>query len=579
MIKSISLKLQLMAIIFVLLTSVLTISFFISYENAKAQVLDVGGEMFTNVLKDSVGFIDALNERVKAGDLTLEEAQEIAKVYIVGPKLPDGTRDISKTKMSTNDYMYLWASHPTGTFTMHPFNVEKVNLWDYQINGKYTVRDTWSNPKATGRVVRELWQNAGEPIYYFIAYQAYYQPWDWVVGAGGREEIIYERRLQGLKYIFIFTNLVSLIFSLIVSYIFANLISSKINKIMFVIDKAGEGDLTHKTDISFKDEFGQLSDSFNFMTSNLRSMIGHVAEASVQVAKSSKDLYSNAKQSSVSANDIASKIIEVEQGAENQLQAFSESKRAMDENSQAMQKIAEATSTVSSVTSGVLEKVQNGRSVVSKTIQQMQVVNSSVAGISSSIHTLGENSKQIGEIVGTISQIASQTNLLALNAAIEAARAGEHGKGFAVVADEVRKLAEKSESATKQITDLIGKIQKNTIDAIGTMENGSKEVEQGVQMVNQVGETFQNIVSSIESVTEEMQSVSATTEEVSASTEELNASTMELAHISNRISENTKTISKNSHEQLRFSEDITASANSLNLLSEDLQTEINKFKT
>ena len=577
--NAISLKLQLMTIIFVLLTTVLTVTFYISYDNAKEQVLDVGGEMFTNVLKDSVGFIDALNERVKAGNLTLDEAQEIARVYIVGPKLPDGTRDISKTKMSTNDYMYLWASHPDGTFTMHPFNVEKVNLWDYAINGKYTVRDTWSNPKATGRVVRELWQNAGEPIYYFIAYQAYYEPWNWVIGAGGREEIIYERRLQGLKYVFLLTNIVSLLFAMIVSYFFASIISSKINKIKFVIEKAAEGDLTQQTDIRFKDEFGNLSDRFNFMTSNLRQMIRHVSDAAVQVSGSSKELYINAKQSSLSANNIAKKIIEVEEGAENQLQSFSESKRAMDENSMAMQKIAEATSTVSNVASGVLEKVQNGRGVVSKTIEQMQVVNSSVAGISLSINTLGENSKQIGEIVGTISQIASQTNLLALNAAIEAARAGDQGKGFAVVADEVRKLAEKSESATKEIKDLIAEIQKNTIDAIANMEKGSKEVDNGVQMVNKVGKTFQTIVSLIESVTEEMQGVSATTEQVSASTEELNASTSELSHISNRISENTKTITAASQEQLQSSKEITSSANSLSLLSEDLQREIGKFKT
>ena len=231
------------------------------------------------------------------------------------------------------------------------------------------------------------------------------------------------------------------------------------------------------------------------------------------------------------------------------------------------------------MSSGVLEKVQNGRGVVSKTIEQMQVVNSSVAGISLSINTLGENSKQIGEIVGTISQIASQTNLLALNAAIEAARAGDQGKGFAVVADEVRKLAEKSESATKEIKDLIAEIQKNTIDAIANMEKGSKEVDNGVQMVNKVGKTFQTIVSLIESVTEEMQGVSATTEQVSASTEELNASTSELSHISNRISENTKTITAASQEQLQSSKEITSSANSLSLLSEDLQREIGKFKT
>lgn len=130
--RAIGIKGQLMLFIFLILSIVLTCIFYISYTTAKEQVLNVGEEMFTNVLKDAVGLVDALNERVKAGDMTLEEAQDMAKEYIVGPKMPDGNRDISKTKMSTNDYMYLWGITPEGIATMHPFNIEGANIWDYQ---------------------------------------------------------------------------------------------------------------------------------------------------------------------------------------------------------------------------------------------------------------------------------------------------------------------------------------------------------------------------------------------------------------------------------------------------------------
>jgi len=188
------------------LTVVLILTFSMTYEAAKEQILDVGGEMFTKVVKDVIGFMEMTNTRVKTGEITLAEAQDLVREYVNGPKKADGSRDISKSKMSVDDYMYVWAStykHDRGTLTMHPFNMEGINWWNYQVKGRYTIRDTWSNINYTGRVFRQVWQNPGEPVYTFIAYQAYFEPWDWIVGCGGREEIIYERRLEGLKGRFI----------------------------------------------------------------------------------------------------------------------------------------------------------------------------------------------------------------------------------------------------------------------------------------------------------------------------------------------------------------------------------------
>jgi signal transduction histidine kinase len=173
-----------------------------TYESAKEQVLDVGGEMFTKVVKDVIGFMSMMDARVKAGEITLAQAQEIVRTYVNGPKKPDDNRDISKSKMSVDDYMYVWAfsyMHDRGTLTMHPFNMEGGNWWNYQVNGRYTVQESWGNINNTGHVFRQLWQNPGEPVYTFIAYQEYFEPWDWIVGCGGREEIIYERRLEGLR--------------------------------------------------------------------------------------------------------------------------------------------------------------------------------------------------------------------------------------------------------------------------------------------------------------------------------------------------------------------------------------------
>lgn len=184
------------------LTAILTITFFMTYEAAKEQVLDVGGEMFTKVVKDVIGFISMMDERVQKGEITLAQAQDLVRTYVNGPRKPDGNREIAKSMMSVDDYMYVWASsykRDRGTLTMHPFNLEGHNLWDYKVNGRYTIRESWSNLDYTGRVFHQLWKNPGEPVYTFMAYQEYYAPWDWIVGCGGREEIIYARRLEGLK--------------------------------------------------------------------------------------------------------------------------------------------------------------------------------------------------------------------------------------------------------------------------------------------------------------------------------------------------------------------------------------------
>ena len=205
------------------LTSILVITYYLTYQAAKEQVLDVGGEMFTKVVKDVIGFMTLMDSRVKSGELTLPQAQELVRTYVNGPKKPDGSRDITRSMMSVDDYMYVWASsylHDRGTLTMHPFNMEGGNWWDYQVKGRYTIRESWSNLESTGRVFRQLWKNPGEPVYTFIAYQEYFAPWDWIVGCGGREEIIYERRLEGLKGKFLKVAAIFLLISIVHVYSF-----------------------------------------------------------------------------------------------------------------------------------------------------------------------------------------------------------------------------------------------------------------------------------------------------------------------------------------------------------------------
>jgi methyl-accepting chemotaxis protein len=168
----------------ILLLSILSM-FIICYEISKNEIINSKSEMFARVCKDVVGFIELQNERVVLGELTLKKAQDEVREYVNGPKLKDGSRDASRSKMNLNfsgrkkdPYMYVWGVDSKGVLVIHPFSFELKNAWDYNIDGKYTIRDSWGNPEKTGFMFRELWQNPGEPVYTFLAYQLYYEPWD-----------------------------------------------------------------------------------------------------------------------------------------------------------------------------------------------------------------------------------------------------------------------------------------------------------------------------------------------------------------------------------------------------------------
>ncbi|WP_276912692.1 methyl-accepting chemotaxis protein [Aneurinibacillus aneurinilyticus] len=328
-----------------------------------------------------------------------------------------------------------------------------------------------------------------------------------------------------------------------------------------------------------KDELGEMSQTFNLMKQNIRTLIQKSDSTAKHVAASSKDLYVSAEQTAEIATQVASTIQEVASGAERQAKGMSESKHAISENAQAVQRIAKATSMVSGSASDVLEEARQGQEVITRAIQQMQSIQKSVKESSDSIHALGESSQEIGNIAQVIQQIADQTNLLALNAAIEAARAGEHGKGFAVVADEVRKLAEQSRQSTEHIAARITQIQQRTEQAIQAMDYGTNEAEAGTVIVDEAGRAFTRIFTLVQQVAEEVQEVSVSAEQISASTFQMTSSLEQLLLVSESIANGTQGVAAAAQEQLASIEEVSTAADSLSRLSHELQTEISQFKT
>ncbi|WP_313893588.1 methyl-accepting chemotaxis protein [Psychrobacillus sp.] len=340
----------------------------------------------------------------------------------------------------------------------------------------------------------------------------------------------------------------------------------------------GEGDLTKELVVNTKDEIGELANSFNKMLGSLRTMMRQISITSDQVASSSEELTASAEQTTEATDQIAASIHEIADGSKAQVQGADESSKAMQEITMDIQRVAESTSSISKAAVETNEEAISGNESLQKVILQMNTIHLSVDQSASVVKQLGEQSEEIGNILGVITGIADQTNLLALNAAIEAARAGEHGKGFAVVADEVRKLAEQSKISADQIASLIKQIQGDTAHAVNVMEQGTVEVNAGMQVVKETETGFQKILTSIELVASQIQEVSAVAEEMSASAEQVNASTEEMATIAQISASNTQNVAAASEEQLASMEEISASASSMAKMAEDLQGLIHKFK-
>ncbi|BAU28737.1 methyl-accepting chemotaxis protein [Aneurinibacillus soli] len=339
-----------------------------------------------------------------------------------------------------------------------------------------------------------------------------------------------------------------------------------------------EADLTVRLSYTGKDEVGQIVRSFNTMLSGLQGLIRQVVVTTEQAASACGTLATQAQKTEQASQHISGTVQEVAAGSDSQLQGAEETARAMEEIAAGVQRIAESSSLVSEAAIHTTKGARDGNHTIQKVVTQIGSIHNSVSHSASVVQKLGERSAQIGQIVEVITDIANQTNLLALNAAIEAARAGEHGKGFAVVADEVRKLAEQSKVSAEQISNLIQEIKTNTIQAVETMQKGTEDVEEGMIIVQQSGEAFEHILHSIEQVAGQIQEVSAASEEISASTEEVSAAVEDGARVSKEAADHSRQVAALSMEQMEMIQDVSSSLQQLEEIAQNLHGMVYKFK-
>lgn len=250
-----------------------------------------------------------------------------------------------------------------------------------------------------------------------------------------------------------------------------------------------------------------------------------------ELAEGNSKQTNNIKQTAQTMEQLTVAIDQIAAGAQEQARSVTDTNAQVERMVRKISDVVERAEYIKSAAQQSYETAQEGGKAVEATIQEMQLVKAAVFDSADKITKLGEQSQQIGEIIEVIDDIAEQTNLLALNAAIEAARAGEHGKGFAVVADEVRKLAERSGKATKEIADLVMMIQKGTEVAVKSMEVGTNQVEKGVGTAQSAGRALTEIVQMVNQSGTEIQAVVAGMEEINFSSQEVQKSTTNVAAI------------------------------------------------
>ncbi|MGM9948558.1 MAG: methyl-accepting chemotaxis protein [Lysinibacillus sp.] len=374
-------------------------------------------------------------------------------------------------------------------------------------------------------------------------------------------------------------SLITLLLAVVIGWFVSVKIAGPLQKVTKATRAMAKGDLTiEQVQVKNKDELGELADSFNGMRLNLRNLVRQVYASAEQVAASSEELMASAEQTTEATNQIAASIQEVASGSKKQEVSTDESSQAMQEMMADVQLVTAATATVANVSSEATKEADEGDVALQRVVIQMDKINESTNDSALVIQQLEERSSAIVEIIEVITGIADQTNLLALNAAIEAARAGEHGKGFAVVADEVRKLAVQSKNSADQIAGLIGEIRTDTKHAVRTMEKGTDEVASGIAVVQEAGAGFKRIQSSISQMSHQIQEISAVAQRMSASAEQVHMSIGQVANVAKQTSQNAGTVAATSEEQLASMEEITTSSAALSKRAEELLTQINQFK-
>ncbi len=511
-----------------------------------------------HVVEFAMGILEQGDADVKAGKIPLEQAQK------------DAATEIKRLRYEKKEYVWINdLGRPAPKMIMHPtvpaldgkvlddakFNkatmmsegldgaeqkLEMKNLFITFVDvvgksGRGFVNYEWPKPKEGGGTTTELYTK--------LSYVQKFEPWGWVLGSGIYIDDV-KRDVDAVKWTLAGLNVIFAIFMLLLCYF----ISRGITRTLGYVDKnleemsSGGGDLTRRLNVERDDETGSLASSFNHFLDNLKEIVIRINQNAVEVASSADNLNSTSASIASGTEKAASQSTAVAIACEEMAATSAE--------------IAQNCIRTVDISTRATQTALDGSEIVNHAVQSIQRIAVKVQQSAKTVESLGSRSEQIGNIVGTIEDIADQTNLLALNAAIEAARAGEQGRGFAVVADEVRALAERTTKATREIGEMIKTIQKETKSAVSAMEEGVQEVERGTEDASRSGKALEEILNQIGDVTSQINQIATAAEQQTATTNEISKSMHEITQVVSGASHSSQDTARAAGELARMAEEL-----------------------
>ncbi|MDD9148023.1 MULTISPECIES: methyl-accepting chemotaxis protein [unclassified Sporolactobacillus] len=372
--------------------------------------------------------------------------------------------------------------------------------------------------------------------------------------------------------------LIVLVLGFFSSYFIAAFYSKRIDHLRQALEEVKNGDLSVRVDDQGSDEFSALAAGINHMIDVNRQMIENITHVSEKVGDASQTLVASVEENTASSNEVGSTMSEIAAGASNQAELMNKNKEAADVIDQKMEDIAGQTELMKKGAEELIGISESNVQSVAKLRSHSERTTAATADIIDAISSLDGRTKNVGKILETISEIASQTNLLALNAAIEAARAGEQGKGFAVVADEVRKLSDQTDSALQEISDLLAGIQKDTENTVTFAGNTSRVLEEQYVVVSNFEKAAKNITQAVNSNNERIASIVASVGDMLKENKVVKKNIDGMTEISEQTAAGTEEVTASIEEQTAGLEQLSRLAANLENDAAALRKDLKKYK-
>ena len=575
----------------VLTTICVSAAFIVNLKSeSERQVASVKQTMITDVERElkietetAISIIKQVYDRQQKGELTEEQAKKQAADLVRDLRYDDGKG-------------YFWVDTYDGVNVVllgrDTEGKSRIGLTDP--SGKQFIKEMIENGRKEGGGYTDLMfakPNETTPLPK-RNYTATFAPYKWVLGTGVWIDYIDSRIAEeqaaadeAFKSTLINTIIINIVLLTIFSALGMWAANSLVGPLQIVTARLGvmaTGDLREDNSLEEvfhrTDEIGEMSRALHKVQTEVSSMMKQIIEASQQVASSCQQLTDSSEQSAEVSGTVANSIVNVAGSCSEQFTEVENASSNIESLSQSMERFKKTIEHAGQVVSEAKGQADSGEKEVTGAVKQMELIEQSVSQSAQVIEELGKESDKIGTIVDAISQIAEQTNLLALNAAIEAARAGEHGRGFAVVADEVRKLAEQSSSSAGEISSLIGSIQEKARNAVSVMQDGVSQVQNGVGAVNGAGNSFKDIAGMVEQVVDETTEMERTVASLAKNTSTIADAINKISEMSRNVASEAESVSAATEEQTATMNEIAGASRRLTEMAESMESSVERFK-